>query len=219
MRTGGAPLDDLDTAAHAALPTHVILQQWRRLPPVLRGPGIVLRELKLSDAPSLAAMLGPDDVMSLVSSPPATIADWVELVDRAQDDRARGGSLSLGLVPEGYASPVGIFHVQQAEPEFGTAEWSFALDRAFWGAGVFFAAAPALIDFVFDVLVARRLEARVSVRNGRGNGALRKMGAVQEALMRDAVDRATGPPVDQVLWAIDVEEWRARRPGARGAVH
>ena len=218
MSNGRLPLDDIDTAAHAALPTHVILQQWRRLPPVLRGPGIVLRELKLSDAPALAATMAPDDVTSLLTSPPATIAEWVELIELAQDDRDRGGSLSLGLVPEGYASPIGIFHVRQAEPEFGAAEWNFAVGRAFWGTGVFFAAAPALIDFVFDVLVARRLEARVSLRNGRGNGALRKIGAVQEALMRGAVIE-DGTPVDQVLWAIVADEWRTRRPGARGAVH
>ena len=218
MSNGRLPLDDIDTAAHAALPPHVILQQWRRLPPVLRGPGIVLRELKLSDAPALAATMEPDDVTSLLTSPPATIAEWVELIELAQDDRERGGSLSLGLVPQGYASPIGIFHVRQAEPEFGAAEWNFAVGRAFWGTGVFFAAAPALIDFVFDVLVARRLEARVSLRNGRGNGALRKIGAVQEALMRGAVIE-DGTPVDQVLWAIVADEWRTRRPGARGAVH
>jgi len=218
VSNGRLPLDDIDTAAHAALPTHVILQQWRRLPPVLRGPGIVLRELKLSDAPALAATIAPDDVTSLLTSPPATITEWVELIELAQDDRDRGGSLSLGLVPEGYASPIGIFHVRQAEPEFGAAEWNFAVGRAFWGTGVFFAAAPALIDFVFDVLVARRLEARVSLRNGRGNGALRKIGAVQEALMRGAAIE-DGTPVDQVLWAIVADEWRTRRPGARGAVH
>jgi RimJ/RimL family protein N-acetyltransferase len=212
------PLDELDTAAHAALPPRVILQQWRRLAPVLRGPGVRLRELQLSDAPALAAMLEPGDVASLVSSPPATISHWVALVERAQEDRVRGESLSLGLVPEGYASPIGIFHVRQVEPEFGSAAWSFALGRPFWGAGAFFAGAPVFIDFVFDVLAARRLEARVSVRNGRGNGALRKLGAAQEALVRDGV-MERGEPVDQVLWAIVAEEWRARRPCSRGPVH
>jgi RimJ/RimL family protein N-acetyltransferase len=211
-------LDELDTAAHAALPAHVILQQWRRLSPLLRGPGVSLRELRLSDAQALAAILEPRDAMSLVASPPATISQWAALVERAQEDRARGESLTLGVVPDGYASPIGIFHVRQVEPEFGSAEWSFALGRPFWGAGVFFAGAPVLIDFVFDVLAARRLEARVSVRNGRGNGALRKLGAVQEALVRSAV-MEHGDPVDQVLWAIVADEWRARRPGSRGPVH
>jgi RimJ/RimL family protein N-acetyltransferase len=219
MIVQGLPsLDDLDTAAHAALPTRVILQQWRRLSPVLQGPGIRLRELQLSDAPSLAAMLEPGDVGSLVSSPPVTILQWVGLVERAQEDRARGESITLGLVPEGYGSPIGIFHVRQMEPKFGSAAWSFALGRPFWGAGVFFAGAPVFIDFVFDVLSARRLEARVSVRNGRGNGALRKLGAVQEALVRGAV-MEQGEPVDQVLWAIVADEWRTRRPSSFGPVH
>ena len=32
-------------------------------------------------------------------------------------------------MPEGYSSPVGIFHVRQVEPEFGSAAWTFALGR------------------------------------------------------------------------------------------
>jgi RimJ/RimL family protein N-acetyltransferase len=208
----------MDTAAHAALPAHAILQQWRRLPPVLRGGGVTLRELKLSDAPTLLAMLPPEELARFVVPAPATIEGFAEYIELARDERTRGHALSLGLVPEGYTAPVGVFRVRQTEPDFGAAEWSFALGRAFWGAGLFFNAAPLVADFVFEVLGARRLEARVSVRNGRGSGALRKLGAVQEALMRGALLR-DGEAIDQVLWAIVADEWRSRRPCAHGPVH
>lgn len=218
MHDSRTPLDDMDTAAHAALPAHVILQQWRHLAPVLRGPQLLLRELKLSDAPALMTMLTPEEVGRFISPPPSTVEGYVSFIERTREQRSAGVSLCLGVVPDGQVGPVGLFQLRQLELEFGAAEWGFALGSPYWGGGLFFAAAPLVVDFVFDVLNARRLEARVSVRNGRGNGALRKLGAVQEALMRQSLCRE-GEPIDQVLWSIVSDEWRALRPSSVRNVH
>ncbi|MDE3153994.1 MAG: GNAT family N-acetyltransferase, partial [Acidobacteriota bacterium] len=61
-----------------------------------------------------------------------------------------------------------------------------------------------------------RLEARAAVRNGRGNGALRKLGAVQEGVLRRSFLRH-GEYLDQVLWTILADEWRA--PHTVGVLH
>jgi len=60
------------------------------------------------------------------------------------------------------------------------------------------------------VLGVSRLEARVSVHNGRGNGALRKVGAVQEGILRRSFLR-NGQYHDQTLWTILDEDWRTTR--------
>jgi len=52
----------------------------------------------------------------------------------------------------------------------------------------------------------RRLEARVSLANGRGNGALRKLGAVQEGVLRRSMATG-GTHLDQALWSILKEDW------------
>ena len=57
---------------------------------------------------------------------------------------------------------------------------------------------------------AQRLEARAAVANGRGNGALRKIGAVQEGVLRRSFLR-NGQYHDQVLWSILAEDWRLQR--------
>ena len=54
-----------------------------------------------------------------------------------------------------------------------------------------------------------RLEARAAVRNGRGNGALRKIGAVQEGLLRKSFLK-DGEYLDQALWTILDEDWKAK---------
>jgi ribosomal-protein-serine acetyltransferase len=72
---------------------------------------------------------------------------------------------------------------------------------------VFLDGARLVVDFAFDVLGTHRLEARAAVKNGRGNGALRKLGAVQEGLLRRSFLRH-GEYLDQVLWTILAEDWR-----------
>jgi ribosomal-protein-serine acetyltransferase len=58
---------------------------------------------------------------------------------------------------------------------------------------------------------AHRLEAHVAVENGRGNGALRKIGAVRECALRDAFLHE-GEYHDQRLLTILLEEWHEARP-------
>ena len=97
---------------------------------------------------------------------------------------------------------------------FETAEWGFAIGSGYWGTGLFEAGARLVLDFSFDVVGVHRLEARAAVRNGRGNGALRKIGAVCEGVLRKSFLR-NGEYLDQNLWSILSED---RRPSQTGAV-
>ena len=64
----------------------------------------------------------------------------------------------------------------------------------------------------------RDVEFRIDVRNGRANGALRKLGATQEGLLRRA--RANdGEFHDQVLWAIVATDWHDIRTTRTSSVH
>ena len=71
-------------------------------------------------------------------------------------------------------------------------------------------AAQLVLDFAFDILGVHRMEAKAAVRNGRGNGALQKLGAVQEAVLRRSFLR-NGVYMDQAYWTILVEAWREIR--------
>ena len=69
--------------------------------------------------------------------------------------------------------------------------------------------AELVLEFAFDTLGVHRLEARAAVQNGRGNGALQKLGAVQEGVLRKSFVQ-NGEYLDQVLYAI-LERRLARR--------
>ena len=186
--------------------TPAVSSDWRQQLPVLEGEGITLRELRESDAASLMTLLTTEEVTRFISPPPTSIEGFARFITWAQRERTAGRYVCYGIVPEGYDTAVGIFQVRQLEPTFGTAEWGFAIGSAFWGTGLFTAGAELVIEFSFDVIGVHRLEARAAVQNGRGNGALRKIGAVQEGTLRKSFLRG-GKYLDQALWTIINDDW------------
>jgi RimJ/RimL family protein N-acetyltransferase len=205
-------------AVIAAARTETTSSDWRKALPVLTGSMVTLRELRLADAPSLLAMLSTEEVARFISPPPTTVEGFERFIAWTHRERAAGNYVCFAVVPHGMDTAIGIFQVRQLEPGFGTAEWGFAIGSAFWGTGVFVDGARLVVDFTFDVIGTHRLEARAAVQNGRGNGALRKIGAMQEGVLRKSFLR-DGEYLDQTLWTILENDWRASRTVLGTKVH
>lgn len=193
---------------------------WRKALPVLTGRTITLRELELCDAPALLALVTTAEVARFISPPPTTVDGFERFITWARRERQKGTYVCFAIVPHGMSTAVGLFQVRQLEAGFSTAEWGFALGSAFWGTGMFVEGARLTVDFAFDVIGSTRLEARAAAANGRGNGALRKIGAVQEAVLRKSF-MCGGEYIDQSLWSIVQSEWRQAKSvwGSRVSVH
>ena len=194
----------------ATAATTVTTTDWRAGLPVLSGSTFSLRELRLDDAPALLAMVTSEEVSRFISPPPATVEGFERFIMWACRERLAGTYACFAVVPDGLDTAVGIFQLRALESGFGTAEWGFAIGSPYWGSGMFLEGARLVLDFAFDVVGARRLEARAVVVNGRGNGALRKLGAVQEGVLRRSFQRH-GVYHDQVLWGILDDDWRVQR--------
>jgi ribosomal-protein-alanine N-acetyltransferase len=179
---------------------------------------VALRELRASDAPSLLAMLATDDVARFISPPPTTVEGFERFIAWTRRERMAGNYVCFAVVPHGMTTAIGLFQVRQLEAGFGTAEWGFAIGSPFWGTGVFIDAARMVVEFVFDVIGTHRLEARAALSNARGNGALRKVGAMLEGILRKSFLRH-GEYLDQVLWSILDEDWHARRTAGAATIH
>jgi RimJ/RimL family protein N-acetyltransferase len=184
-----------------------VTTDWRTALPVMVGNKITLRELEVTDAPSLFAMLTPEEVSRFISPPPTTVEGFEKFITWARAERAAGRYACFAVVPHGMQTAVGLFQVRQLEPGFATAEWGFALGSSFWGTGMFIDGGEMVVNFAIYTLGVSRLEARAAVANGRGNGALRKLGAVQEGVLRRSFLK-NGQFLDQMLWSILSEEWR-----------
>lgn len=191
---------------------------WRKALPVFRGERLTLRELRLSDAAALCALLTTPEVARFISPPPTTVEGFERFISWTHRERAAGCYICFAVVPAGMETAVGIFQLRQLADDFGVAEWGFAIGSSFWGSGLFMEGAHIVVDFAFETIGVSRLEARAAVPNGRGNGALAKVGAVREAVLRKSF-LYQEEYVDQALWSILREDWRRSKAVWGAAVH
>lgn len=212
-------------ALHAVLPAmeyptrhESTSSDWRAHLPLLATGAGSLRQLRADDAESLFALLTTEEVSRFISPPPTSVEGFRKFIAWAAREQAEGRYACFAVTPAGSDVAVGIFQVRQLDPSFDTAEWGFVIGSAHWGTGVFASLAPKLVDFAFGVVGVRRLEARAAVANGRGNGALAKVGAVKEAVLRQSFFRH-GRYHDQQLWTILADEWVASRAPQASRAH
>jgi RimJ/RimL family protein N-acetyltransferase len=180
---------------------------WRYALPVLIGSSVYLRELRTGDAPVLFAALSSAEVSRFISPPPTTLDGFRRFIAWTLHERARGHYLSFAITLPDSDTAVGLFQLRSLDHDFANAEWGFALAVEFWGSGMFMEGAHLMLEFAFETIGVRRLEARAALHNGRGTAALRKLGAVQEGVLRRGF-RKHGEFVDQALWTIVDDEWR-----------
>jgi len=201
-----------------AAPAAAVPIDWMKGVPVFRLAACTLREIRLEDAASLMAHLSAEEVARFILPPPRSVKGFESYILKALRDRQAGHYACFVVVPDGMDDPVGVFQLRQLEAGFATAEWGFAMGSAFWGAGLFTQCARQVLEFAFDTVGVQRLEARAAVMNGRGNGALRKIGAVQEGVLRRSFKRH-GQFFDQVLWSVLAEDWRMQQSARHDRVH
>ncbi len=193
--------------ADAVAPVPMLVDgDWTKGLPVLHTNRVALRELQTTDALSLLSLLSSAEVAKFISPPPTTPEGFVKFIQWAKRERQAGNQFTFGIVPEGYDHAVGIIQVRAIAPRFSVAEWGFAVGSPFWGTGMFMASARTTLDFAFEHTAVNRLEARAVVQNGRGNAALRKLGGVQEGVLRGSLLK-DGKYLDQVLWSIISQDW------------
>jgi len=198
-----AELDTLTVPVEQPL----VSSDWQSGLPVLCGTRVVLRELRSSDAASLFAMLTTEEVTRFISPPPSTVEGFQRFIDWTIRQRVAGKYVCFAVTPAGDDTAIGIIQVRQLDAAFENAEWGFAIGSGYWGTGMFQEAAQLALDFTFETIGVQRLEARAALRNGRGTGALRKLGAVQECLLRRSFCK-DGEYLDQALWTILADDYK-----------
>ena len=188
-------------------------RSWRTALPRLEARSVALREVVANDCRPLAAALGRSEVLHYLPPGPVTPDQFKRFITWVRRERRAGRYLCFAVLPHSRRTAAGLFQLWPIEPGFGTAEMGFALDPGLWGTTTFVEAATAVVDFAFDALGVRRLEFRSATTNGRGTGALFKIGAVPEGTLRSCFPCASGV-LDHTMWALLRHEWRALRSHA-----
>ena len=192
---------------------------WRDALPTLSGETVTLREPTANDALGLLTALSPDALAAAVpDAPPSSQLGLESLIASLQAKRAHGQEVCWIIVPRVTGAPVGIIRVRALDHGFTMVEGTAAIADEFRGTFVFQDAARLALGCLFRTMQVHRAEFRIDVRNARANGALRKLGATQEGLLRRALHR-DGMFVDQVLWAIVAGDWCGPRDVSHLSIH
>ena len=192
---------------------------WRDALPTLSGETVTLREPTANDALGLLTALSPDALAAAVpDAPPSSQLGLESLIASLQAKRAQGQEVCWIVVPRVIAAPVGLIRVRALDHGFTMVEGTAAIADEFRGTFVFQDAARLALGCLFRTMQVHRAEFRIDVRNARANGALRKLGATQEGLLRRALHH-DGMFVDQVLWAIVAGDWCGPRDVSHPSIH
>lgn len=179
---------------------------WRKELPTLSGRLVTLRELTPRDVGPLIDLFSIADASRFGLDEPVGDVDVRAFIDRTIRNRGAGLSFTYAVVQNGTRTVVGLVQVRQLEPSFETAECEGTLAPSVRGTGVFLEGARLVGSFAFGTVGARRVEVRALLQDGRANGALRKLGAVHEGILRRSV-RRRGDYLDQALWSLLKDDW------------
>lgn len=203
----------------AAVPPSAADVNWRERLPTLSSASVTLREPVAADALSLMTALSAEALAEVVADPPpATPEGYASLFAALADKRVKGTEACWAIVPRDAGAAIGLIRVRALDHGFTMVEGTAALAEEFRGTHVFQDAARLVLGCLFRTMQAHRAEFRVDVRNPRANGALRKLGASQEGLLRRARHRE-GIYSDEVLWAIVATDWGLPREAGQPRVH
>lgn len=191
---------------------------WRAELPSLTGRLTSLREPVHQDVGPLVDLLSLSDAARFGLQLPLSELAVRGFIDRVRQQRADGHSFTYAITPGAGRPLVGLVQVRQLDPAFETSEWECTVAPSARGSGVFIEAARLAGSFAFDGVGTHRIEARVPLQNGRANGALRKLGAVQEGVLRRSL-RQGHEYLDQVLWAVLKEDWGEQWVSTAPRVH
>jgi RimJ/RimL family protein N-acetyltransferase len=182
------------------------VSDWRQELPVLTARSVTLREPSSADLGPLFDLLSLADASRYGIDDPITELSVLQFIERVARQRSTGAAFAFAITPGTSRNVIGLVYVRQLDMAFEAAEWEATLAPSARGTGAFLDTARLVGSFAFGTVGTHRLEARVLVQNGRANGALRKLGAVQEGVLRRSL-RRRGEYFDQVLWSVLKDDW------------
>lgn len=170
--------------------------------PVLTHGELCLREVHPSDSAALVELFARPDVSAHLSPPPASVEEfngWIALSHARRSERRAACYTLLN----GNSEAVGLFMALRLETD-GHAEIGFAIAPQLWGTGVFVTATDIYLAFLFKQWDVTTLMGRTLLRNARGVGAIRKLGAT-------VIERADRNGELELIWTITKDEYDQRR--------
>jgi ribosomal-protein-alanine N-acetyltransferase len=178
--------------------------------PTISTERLRLRWLTSADVPALLEVFGDHEVCRYWSRPPLRSAMEAALLQQEIVQYFVERSLfQWGIAEQGSDRVIGTCTLAAISAEHQRAEVGFALARHAWGVGYMREALRALLDFAFNTLELKRLEADVDPRNTRSIALLEGAGFRREGYLRERYHIA-GEVQDALFYGLLRHEYQSK---------
>jgi len=177
---------------------------------VLQTARLLLRTLRVDDAPAVSRLAGRREIADTTISiphpyPEAQAREWIKShVGRS----GSGNEIIFAITRKMDGQLVGTIGLRDIDQEHSQAEMGFWVAVEAWGKGYATEASLALLRFGFEELRLNRVYAHHMVRNPASGRVLEKIGMKREGLLRQRV-RKWGVFEDVIPLAILRSDWKA----------
>jgi RimJ/RimL family protein N-acetyltransferase len=176
--------------------------------PIIHGRRVLLRSLLDTDLDSIYTIFSHPEVMRYWSFPPLPDKAAAEkLLAGIIDDVEHGAMMKWGIARQADDTVIGTVTLFNVNLENQRAELGYALGREHWGQGFMNEALQSLLEYAFEILQLRRLEADVDPRNDSSIRTLERLGFQREGYLRERWHVA-GEIQDALFYGLLKREWK-----------
>jgi len=180
--------------------------------PRINAKRVCLRMLVESDIDSLFEIFSNEQVMRYWSGPPLVDREAARaLFEEIALANSLGSMKKWGIATLADDTVIGTATLFNLELSNGRAEIGYAQSRSVWGQGFMNEALQALLNYAFNQLKFRRLEADVDPRNIASIRTLERLGFQREGFLRERW-HVNGEIQDAYFYGLLRREWRMSEP-------
>jgi [ribosomal protein S5]-alanine N-acetyltransferase len=176
--------------------------------PILETPRLVLRPLRLEDAPVVTRLAGRREIAdtTIVIPHPYLEEHAREFIMSHIGPGGTNKETVFAVTLKADGQLVGVIGLSEIDLEHSQAEMGFWVAVECWGKGYATEASAAAVRFGFETLRLNRIHAYHMVRNPASGRVLKKIGMKPEGMLRQHL-RKWGVFEDVVLLAILRKDW------------
>ncbi len=177
-------------------------------PVTLTGRVVRLEPLSLAHVDALCAVGLDPDIWRWTASRVETADDMRRSVATALDEQRRGVSLPFATIERQSGRVVGSTRFGNIEPRHRRVEigWTW-IGRPWQRTSINTEAKLLMLEHAFEALDSLRVELKTDALNERSRMAIRRLGAVEEGVLRQHLVTDTGRVRDTVYYSIIRSEW------------
>lgn len=182
---------------------------WTYLP-TIHANRVSLRTITNDDVDALYQIFSHPEVMRYWGTPPLANRNAAfDLVKEIHDGFQQQRALKWGIVKRPDDQVIGTATLFNFNFDNGRAEIGYSLARDQWGNGYCNEALTALLNYAFDELNLRRIEADVDPRNDPSIRTLERLGFQREGYLRERW-HVNGEIQDSLFYGLLKREWETR---------